>query len=435
MLLSLPVEILDHLLLYLPLSSLLSLSSTSKSLLELVRTSRRLWLVQLARWRLALPGDHDIPPSLFQGFELFKRRYQSIQRCERYITELSFTHLPFLLVDIDHQSGMVRECLSDPTTRHLVTLHLTRLVYTERKNEFTDLTRVHYARHLLAAIPQAHILTTLDQNRNVFEGSLAVSQWLGTCSLDPPTPEPYPVGEGVAALAESARGLLTPGSTIEDVLTAINTAMFEKGQFRGETENYYNVENNQIDKVFLSKSGIPITLSIIYHEVARRLGVHLQLTNFPRHFLLGFKATSGDTMYVDAFHKGAIYTRARCLQLCPMAPINDNEAYFAEATAWEVLARLLRNAINFSHGRRGFSFMYNLYKLLHRIQPEFASRDSLTQVALKLGVRCPFLGPLSPDIEKEIEDERERQKRRFTVTEAKPSHVTFNIGQVMLHRR
>ena len=79
--------------------------------------------------------------------------------------------------------------------------------------------------------------------------------------------------------------------------------------------------------------------------------------------------------------------------------------------------------------------MYNLYKLLHKIKPESASRDSLTQVALNLGVRCPFLGPLPSEIENEIEAERKRQRRRFTVKDSKPSHVIFDVGQVMLHRR
>ena len=73
---------------------------------------------------------------------------------------------------------------------------------------------------------------------------------------------------------------------LPDVVQALNTVLFEEAGLRGNSDDYTNPRNSLLDDVLDSGLGIPITLSVIYVEVARRIGLRLHGVSFPGHFLV-----------------------------------------------------------------------------------------------------------------------------------------------------
>ena len=79
--------------------------------------------------------------------------------------------------------------------------------------------------------------------------------------------------------------------------------------------HYEDPRNSFLNEVLDRRTGIPITLALLYMEVARRAGLHVEGINFPGHFLLRCPARRGlpytDDLIIDAFHGGALLSRGR----------------------------------------------------------------------------------------------------------------------------
>src|SRR5947209_4865705 len=79
---------------------------------------------------------------------------------------------------------------------------------------------------------------------------------------------------------------IAPDPDPHDTLAALNIVLFEQANLRGNRENYYDPRNSFLNDVLDRGMGVPITLSIIYMEVARRVGFPLSGVGMPGHFLL-----------------------------------------------------------------------------------------------------------------------------------------------------
>lgn len=88
-------------------------------------------------------------------------------------------------------------------------------------------------------------------------------------------------------------------------LAALNYVLFKEKGFRGNRDDYYDPKNSFLNEVIERKRGLPITLSILYMEVAQRLGLAIEGVGFPGHFLV--KAESeGDEIVIDPFNAGDV---------------------------------------------------------------------------------------------------------------------------------
>ena len=92
-----------------------------------------------------------------------------------------------------------------------------------------------------------------------------------------------------------------------------NAYFFDTLGFHGNVEDYYDPRNSYLNDVIERRTGIPITLALIYMEVARRAGLPVEGVNFPGHFLLRCPARRGmpyaEDLIIDAFHGGALLSR------------------------------------------------------------------------------------------------------------------------------
>jgi regulator of sirC expression with transglutaminase-like and TPR domain len=113
----------------------------------------------------------------------------------------------------------------------------------------------------------------------------------------------------VDAFADTARSLARVAAERGDAsrdrqLVALDRTFFGELGFRGNQDDYYDPKNSFINEVIDRRTGIPISLSVLYIELGRRLGLDLAGLSFPGHFLVRYQ--SGDELvFIDPFHQGA----------------------------------------------------------------------------------------------------------------------------------
>ena len=103
--------------------------------------------------------------------------------------------------------------------------------------------------------------------------------------------------------------LPNPNDTI-DVVSRINTHLFEHLGFKGDYDDYHNPQNSLIHRVLGRRRGLPIMLSGLYIEIARRLNIHVLGIGFPYHFIIQPKQYDHPVFFIDPFNKGAILLEA-----------------------------------------------------------------------------------------------------------------------------
>ena len=94
-------------------------------------------------------------------------------------------------------------------------------------------------------------------------------------------------------LSRDVGARLSPGAPPENIIAAMNNLLFQEEGFAGNEKNYYDPRNSFLNDVLDRRLGLPITLSIVYMEVGRRLGLSLEGVSFPGHFLVKLKLKQG----------------------------------------------------------------------------------------------------------------------------------------------
>jgi regulator of sirC expression with transglutaminase-like and TPR domain len=139
-----------------------------------------------------------------------------------------------------------------------------------------------------------------------------------------------------AAIAERT-GDLNDG---EKFIHATNEYLFGELGFQGNQADYYNADNSCLNRVLETRRGIPISLSVIYIEIARRLAKPVRGVGLPGHFIVlyddgHFRAR------IDPFHGGALVDEARCLELAQMESLDPE--LLAPVDKRYILMRMINN--------------------------------------------------------------------------------------------
>ena len=156
---------------------------------------------------------------------------------------------------------------------------------------------------------------------------------------------------------------------------ALNEFLFDDLRFVGNDLHYGDPRNSFLNDVLDRRTGIPITLALVYMEVARRAGVAVEGINFPGHFLLRCRARR-ETPYardliIDAHHRGALLTDAMCRELLhkhtDVAVWDD--LLLAHATKRQILVRMLMNLKRVYLGMYSFPQARDITDLLLAVDP------------------------------------------------------------------
>ena len=175
--------------------------------------------------------------------------------------------------------------------------------------------------------------------------------------------------EKIDRIADLARDRAAAAVDSHDVISAINATLFEDYGFRGNRENYYDPRNSFLNEVIDRRMGIPITLSVLYMEVARRIGFAVEGIGLPGHFIVRHQSTTGP-IYIDPFNAGRLLGEMGCAEL--VAEMSAGRRVLTPddllpVTRKQILSRMLSNLLGIyakNDHRRALSVIERLL-LLH----------------------------------------------------------------------
>jgi regulator of sirC expression with transglutaminase-like and TPR domain len=157
---------------------------------------------------------------------------------------------------------------------------------------------------------------------------------------------------------------------------AMNDYLFKELRFVGNEVHYEDPRNSFLNEVLERRTGIPITLALLYIEVARRAGLDVRGINFPGHFRLRCPPRRGlqysEDLIIDAFHGGALLSEDACRAL--LRKHAGDEAVFephlmGHATKQQILARMLLNLKRIYVRMRSFPQARDTTELLLAVDP------------------------------------------------------------------
>jgi regulator of sirC expression with transglutaminase-like and TPR domain len=181
---------------------------------------------------------------------------------------------------------------------------------------------------------------------------------------------------GDAAAARIGR----PGSTpFEEAVRELNEYLYAELGFHGNRSQYDDPRNSFLNEVLNRRTGIPISLAVVYLEVARRAGLRVSGVNFPGHFLLrapldpaGGSSRADDILIVDPFHAGALLSETDCRELLRQH-VGDAAAFdrtlLQPATRHQIVVRMLVNLKRLYVRMRSFPQARFISDLLLAVDP------------------------------------------------------------------
>lgn len=113
------------------------------------------------------------------------------------------------------------------------------------------------------------------------------------------------------SLAVGAASAIGASEAVRTSVESLSRYLFETTGFRGNEQDYYSPKNSYLNEVLDRKTGIPITLSVIYMGVANKLGIVLEGIGLPGHFVLRAGPVE-DELYVDPYNGGRLLTMSDC---------------------------------------------------------------------------------------------------------------------------
>jgi len=140
-------------------------------------------------------------------------------------------------------------------------------------------------------------------------------------------------------------------------IAAINRVLFDQEHFRGNREHYYDPRNSFLNEVLDRKLGIPISLSIVYLEVAKRAGLPLFGVGMPGHFLLKHYDPEGRQVLIDVYDRGAIVSSGECqnkLDEIYLGHLDLRPEFLVAVSKRQILTRMLNNLKNIYASSRNF---------------------------------------------------------------------------------
>jgi len=234
---------------------------------------------------------------------------------------------------------------------------------------------VPFSLHLSARISE--VAAELQKAMNASGDDLAPAA-LAIARVEYPSLDPKPYLARLDRMGLEARARARQPGT--DPIRAFNEYLYDEQGFVGNRERYDDPRNSFINEVLDRRTGIPISLAVIYLEVAHRAGLHVDGVNFPGHFLLRVREGYGDprseVAIIDPFHGGARLSEYDCRQLLRQH-VGDEAAFdtslLAPATRHDIIVRILVNLKRLYVRMRSFPQARFVSTLLLGIDPSAIS--------------------------------------------------------------
>lgn len=177
---------------------------------------------------------------------------------------------------------------------------------------------------------------------------------LELASIENPALDPASALRTLDEWAAAINSQLSRQSSGAQYLSAANRFLFDEMSLRGDSEDYYAPANSCLDQVLLRRCGLPLTLCIVYSEIARRLGRPVFGVGLPAHFICVHD--DGEIpVFIDVFDRGRLMTEDDCLDLIEERTGQRFEVtpvLFAPVAPRQIVLRMMNNLYG-AYQRRG----------------------------------------------------------------------------------
>jgi len=180
-----------------------------------------------------------------------------------------------------------------------------------------------------------------DDATDPFRGALLIAR------LDNPELDIAGVERDLDRIAGEVRARLPEQADDATILAALEETLFSEMGFHGSRGDYYNRSNSYINEVLDDREGIPITLSVVYMAIARRLGVTVDGIGLPGHFVVRHAPADGEPRWIDVFDSARTLSRDDLARLVRDAVGEDlADRHLAVAPPRAILVRMLNNLLS-----------------------------------------------------------------------------------------
>jgi regulator of sirC expression with transglutaminase-like and TPR domain len=176
-------------------------------------------------------------------------------------------------------------------------------------------------------------------------------------------------------------------------LRYLNRYFFQELGFCGNVNDYYTPDNSYLHRVLATRRGIPITLALVYIEIAQQIGLAARGVSFPGHFLIKLKMPQGEVV-IDPFTGRSLSREDLDERLLPYRRrhglTGDAEVplglFLQTASPREVIARMLRNLKEIHRGAEQWSDLLAVMQRLVVLLPgDWQERRDRGLVRAELG--------------------------------------------------
>lgn len=188
------------------------------------------------------------------------------------------------------------------------------------------------------------VKTEKDADIDLLRGALWISR-LDNVDLDV---EAYV--DTVESMVATIKSRFNADMTDEDKLVELDRYLFAENGFHGSRAFYYRVANSHMDRVIDDREGIPVTLSVLYMSLAKRLGLNVVGVGLPGHFVVRHEPVGKPAQIVDVYDRGKRMTRAEARAMVfERSGRRAREQDFATAGHAGILSRMLNNMLGLSN--------------------------------------------------------------------------------------
>lgn len=173
---------------------------------------------------------------------------------------------------------------------------------------------------------------------------------------------------------------LPEGISEADKLPAFHRFLFDEQGFHGSRVNYYNPSNSYLNETIDDREGLPITLSVVYMTLARRVGLKVEGVGLPGHFVVRYVQAMGEPTLVDPFDRGKTLSVEEAKSMVSeTGRAWDDESLIAQ-TSKQIVIRMMRNLLNLANESQDPEAALRYVETILALDPESLSDQLLKAV-------------------------------------------------------
>lgn len=221
----------------------------------------------------------------------------------------------------------------------------------------------------IARLRFAEIVSQSDEQIDLAEATLLIA------ALEYPRLDVSLYLEKLDSFAERARERAAKANDSLEIISALSAVLFDESGFQGNSDNYYDPRNSFLNEVIDRRTGIPITLTVVYIEVARRIGLLVHGVGLPFHFIAKY-SSDAEEIFIDPFNGGRVLGQIECAELVSEMSgggIQLQASHLQATTKKQILTRMLSNLFGIYSGSKDYARALRVIEHILIITPDSAA--------------------------------------------------------------